>query len=213
MGLIDEIQKQTADAIAAKAVALIQQENWMDAHDARNELLNYIQNVTGLATLYNIGRKIAYHVTANGTDYLKDFMNRKDVQISLLKAEPGVWEDCNSTVGARLASDVPKSTMHLVEFLLNHSVPVLLYQGQFDLRDGVSSNEAWIRLLKWKELDSFYASERKVWQEDGLTVGYVRSFSFLTHVVISDAGHLVPTDQAYASQQMIEHWITSKGSV
>eukprot|EP00250_Pteridium_aquilinum_P020198 c24738_g1_i1 orf=77-1423(+) len=213
MGLIDENERKAVDAIAAKAVALIEDENWIDARDARVELLTYLENVTGLATLYDVRRTRQYYVTTNGTDYLSAFMNKEEVQRSLLNVEPLTWEDCSEAVSKMMASDVTKSTMHLVELLLNQSVPVLLYQGQFDLRDGVASTEAWIRLLQWDGITSFYASERKVWKENNVMAGYVRSYGSLTHVVISNAGHLVPADQAYASQRMIEGWVSGQGIV
>lgn len=211
MGLIDEHQSATADMLAAKTVALIEEENWADAHDARTELLDYIQNVTGLATLLDVRRTVDYYTTENGVDYLTAFMNKEEVQRSLLNAESLKWEPCSSIVGKRMGSDVPKSTMHMVEVLLNQSIPVLLYQGQFDLQDGVASSEAWIRLLQWEGIKSFYASDRKVWKENNVVAGYVRSYSSLTHVVISNAGHLVPADQEYHSQRMIEGWVSGEG--
>ncbi|KAI5073745.1 hypothetical protein GOP47_0011758 [Adiantum capillus-veneris] len=213
MGVIDENQRETVDAIAMKVVALIEEENWLDAYHSRVELLDFLTNVTDLATLYDVTKTVGYYLTANGTDYLMAFLNKKEVQTSLLKVEPRLWEECNSTVRERMAADVPKSTMLLVELLLNQSVPVLLYQGQFDLRDGVTSSEAWIRLLNWDGRKSFHAAERKVWKESDITAGYVRSFGSLTHVVISNAGHLVPADQAYNSQRMIEGWITDNGEL
>ncbi|MCO5573919.1 hypothetical protein L7F22_027697 [Adiantum nelumboides] len=213
MGLIDETQRQALDSIAEKVVTFIEEENWIDAYYGRVELLGYLMNVTGLATLYDVTKTVGYYVTANGTDYLSAFLNRKEVQTSLLNVKPQLWEECNKTVGKRMAADVPKSTMHLVEYLLNQSIPVLLYQGQFDLRDGVASSEAWIQLLNWDGNKRFYAAEKRVWKESGITAGYVRSFGSLTHVVISNAGHLVPADQPYNSQRMIEGWITGGGIV
>ncbi|MCO5587649.1 hypothetical protein L7F22_041600 [Adiantum nelumboides] len=213
MGLIDETQRQALGSIAEKVVTFIEEKNWIDAYYRRVELLDYLMNVTGLATLYDVTKTVGYYVTANGTDYLSAFLNREEVQMSLLNVKPQLWEECNETVGERMAADVPKSTMHLVEFLLNQSIPVLLYQGQFDLRDGVASSEAWIQLLNWDGNGSFYAAEKRVWKESGITAGYVRSFSLLTHVVISNAGHLVPADQAYNSQRTIEGWITGGGIV
>lgn len=103
-----------------------------------------------------------------------------------------------------------KSSKWMVEALLRRR-PVLLYQGQFDLQDGVVSTESWISILDWEELNNFLASERRVWKVSNKLAGYVRSHSNLTHVVVVGSGHLVPADQNLHSQIMIESWV-SRGS-
>lgn len=199
MGVIDEDQRSVADDLAEKIVCLIEAEDWIAAEDKRNELL---------ATLYDVRRTAEYYTTVEGVDYLSAFLNKAEVQEGLLKAEFKKWEPCSSVVSKSMAQDVAKSTKALVEALLNQSIPILLYQGQFDLRDGVASSEAWIRLLQWDGIVDFFSAERKIWKENGVLAGNVRSFSFLTHVVVSNAGHLVPADQELASQRMIEGWIS-----
>lgn len=213
MGLIDQNQNAIADELAQAAVISLQEENWAKANDRRNELLDYIQNVTGLATLLDVRRTVKYYTTKDGVDYLSAFLNKPEVQTCLLGAEQMEWSPCSSVVRKKMANDVGKSTKHMVEALLNQSIPVLLYQGQFDLRDGVASSEAWMQLLQWEDLQDFFASERKIWTMNGSLAGYVRSFSSLTHVVISNAGHLAPADQPHGAQRMIEGWILGDGIV
>jgi vitellogenic carboxypeptidase-like protein len=213
MGLMDEHQTSEAGDLATKVVDLIEEENWEDAQTARVNLLHYIKNVTGLATLLDARRGVEYYTSETGEDYLTRFMNNEEMQASLLNIGPLKWESCSDAVLGRLGSDVPKSVKSSVEELLNRSIPVLLYQGQFDLQDGVASSEAWIRHLEWDGLDRFYGSDRRIWKESVGVLGYVRSHSALTHVVVSNSGHLVPADQAYASQRMIEGWISSKGII
>ena len=213
MGLIDEHQTSEAKILATRVVDLIEEEKWEDAHNARVELLDYIKNKTGLPTLLDVRRQVEYYTSKDGVNYLSQFMNNEEMQASLLNIGPLKWESCSSKVLERLGSDVTKSVKHLVEELLNQSIPILLYQGQFDLQDGVASSEAWIRLLEWDGLDRFYASDREIWKENNIVLGYVRSFSSLTHVVVSNSGHLVPADQAYSSQRMIEGWISNKAII
>jgi len=102
-----------------------------------------------------------------------------------------------------------KSTKWMVEALLP-KLPVLLYQGQFDIQDGVASNEAWMRTIVWGSVNSFWAAERKVWKEEGKLAGYIRTHGNLGHVVVAGAGHLAPTDQNLRTQRMIEAWISGK---
>lgn len=207
MGLIDANQAATVQELAAKVVALIENQNWAEAHTQRSDLLLYLQNKTGLATLYDVRRLTAYYTTESGEDYLTEFLNLPDVQTQL-GTERLEWVDCSDLVADRMANDTMKSTKHLVENLLKRMIPTLLYQGQFDLQDGVASTEAWMQLIEWEGMTEFWQSDRRIWTENGILAGYVRSYSSLTHVVVSNAGHLVPTDQNYHSQRMMEGWIS-----
>lgn len=109
-----------------------------------------------------------------------------------------------------LHNDVMKSTRYKVEYLVKNT-RVLLYQGQCDLRDGVVSSLAWMRKMKWDGIGEFLEAERKVWQVDGSLAGYVQRYGSLSHVVVMNAGHLVPTDQAVNARAMIEDWVLEDG--
>lgn len=110
-----------------------------------------------------------------------------------------------------LYEDNMKSVKYMVELLVKRS-KVLLYQGQFDLWDGVYSTEAWVKTLQWEEIGNFLSADRKVWKVNGDELsGYVQKWESLSHVVISRAGHLVPADQPLNSQAMIEGWILETG--
>lgn len=97
-----------------------------------------------------------------------------------------------------------------MDFLVEKT-KVLLYQGQCDLRDGVVSTVAWMKRMKWEGVEEFLEMERKVWRVDGKLAGYVQKWQSLSHVVVMNAGHLVPTDQPVNSQVMIEDWVLDRG--
>lgn len=123
-----------------------------------------------------------------------------------------VFEECSDVVGEILHEDVMKSVRYKVDFLVKKT-KVLLYQGQFDLRDGVVSTEAWVKKLKWEEIESFLEAERKIWRvNNGEVAGYVQKWKSLSNVVVLGAGHLLPTDKALNSQAMIEDWVLEKGA-
>eukprot|EP00262_Sarcandra_glabra_P003239 TRINITY_DN1385_c0_g1_i3.p1 TRINITY_DN1385_c0_g1~~TRINITY_DN1385_c0_g1_i3.p1 ORF type:complete len:132 (-),score=37.29 TRINITY_DN1385_c0_g1_i3:38-433(-) len=103
-----------------------------------------------------------------------------------------------------------KSVKFMVEELVKKS-KVLLFQGQFDLIDGVVSTNAWVKEMEWEGLDRFLRAERKVWKVNGELGGYVQRWGSLTNVVVSGAGHAVPADQGLSSQVMIENWVLEKG--
>nr|AFK45243.1 unknown [Lotus japonicus] len=104
-----------------------------------------------------------------------------------------------------------KSVKYMVEDLVRKS-RVLLYQGQYDLRDGVVQTEAWVKTMKWEGIEQFLNAERKIWKVNGELAGYVQNWKSLTNAVVLGAGHLLPTDQAVNSQVMIEDWVLERGS-
>ncbi|GAB4840404.1 hypothetical protein Ancab_021172 [Ancistrocladus abbreviatus] len=204
-GLINEKQKTQLEFAQLQAVKLVDAKIWGEATDARNRLLDMLQDMTGLATLFDMRRKIPYQ-----SQLVEEFLSGVEVKKALGVNESMVWKECSDVVEAALHEDVMKSVRFMVERLLRQT-KVLLYQGQCDLRDGVVSVEAWVKKLKWEGIWGFQAAERKVWKVDGELAGYVQKWGSLSHVVVLGAGHFVPTDQAVNSQAMIEDWILEKG--
>ncbi|KAJ1385205.1 Serine carboxypeptidase, serine active site [Sesbania bispinosa] len=207
VGLINERQKNELEKAQLEAVRLTQIGNWSEATDARNKVLRMLQNMTGLATLYDYTRKIPYE-----DDLVAQFLNLPEVRkaLGVTVNESFVYEVCSDTVGSILHADVMKSVKYMVEHLVRRS-RVLLYQGQYDLRDGVVQVEAWVKTMKWEGIVEFLNAERKIWKVNGEHAGYVQNWKSLTNVVVLGAGHLLPTDQAVNSQAMIEDWVLEKG--
>ncbi|XP_042387053.1 serine carboxypeptidase-like 50 [Zingiber officinale] len=204
-GLIDERAKAEIEALQAVAVRLVSEEQWPEATDARGIVLDRLQNATGLATLYDLTKKQPYE-----TGQVDLFLNRDEVKAALGVPPEVTWEECGEEPGEALHADVMKSVKWMVEELVRES-RVLLYQGLYDLRDGVVSTEAWVREMEWEGLESFLKAERKVWRVDGELAGQVKRWGSLTHAVVHGAGHLVPADQGKSAQAMIEDWVMEKG--
>ncbi|KAL4397390.1 hypothetical protein HN51_001902 [Arachis hypogaea] len=108
-----------------------------------------------------------------------------------------------------LHADVMKSVRYMVEVLVRNT-RVLLYQGQHDIQDGVVQVEAWVKTMKWEEIEDCLNAERKIWKVNGELVGYVQQWKSLTNVVVLGAGLLLPSDQPVTSQAMIEDWVLEK---
>ncbi|XP_042500604.1 serine carboxypeptidase-like 50 [Macadamia integrifolia] len=204
-GLINEKQRTQLEEIQALAVKLTQEAKWKEATDARNRVLDWLRNATGLATLYDFRRKTPYQ-----TNIVAEFLNKDKVKTVLGVEKSMVWVECSVAVRDALQADVMKSVKFMVEELVKKS-KVLLYQGQFDLRDGVVSTEAWVKEMNWEGLESFLMAERNIWRVNGELAGYVQKWGNLSEVVVSGAGHLVPADQAVNSQAMIEDWVLERG--
>ncbi|XP_021854241.1 serine carboxypeptidase-like 50 [Spinacia oleracea] len=205
-GLVNEKQRRKLEEAQREVVKLVKEEKWSEATDSRNALLNELQKMTGLATLYDMTRKTPYE------SYLVErFLSNPEVKAVLKVNRTIIWEECSDAVSEVLHEDVMKSVKFMVEFLLQKKSKVLLYQGQRDLRDGVVSVEAWMKKLKWEGIDKFEDQERKVWKVKGEVAGYVQKWGSLTLAVVLGAGHFVPTDQPVNSQVMIEDWVLERG--
>ncbi|KAB2090609.1 hypothetical protein ES319_A03G134600v1 [Gossypium barbadense] len=204
-GLVNERQKGELEEAQREAVELVKMGNWSEATNARSKVLSRLQNMTGLATLYDFTKKIPYQ-----TEFAVRFLNIAEVKRALGVNESMVFKECSDVVGDVLHEDVMKSVKYMVEFLVKNS-KVLLYQGLYDLRDGVVSTEAWVKTMKWEGIEKFKMADRVIWKVNGELAGYLQKWASLTNVVVSGAGHLLPADQALNSQAMIEDWVLEKG--
>ncbi|OIT01318.1 PREDICTED: serine carboxypeptidase-like 50 [Nicotiana attenuata] len=204
-GLINEKQKTQLESLQKEAIRLTKNGNWSAATSARSRVLGMLTNMTGLATLYDFRRLKPYE-----DELVAKFLSNVDIKRALKANDSIAFEVCSDSVGKALHEDVMKSVKYMVEFLVKNT-KVLLYQGQCDLRDGVVSTEAWMKKMKWDGIEKFLEAERKVWRVNDGLAGYVQKWESLSHVVVMNAGHLVPTDQAVNSQVMIEDWVLEKG--
>lgn len=214
MGAIDEQQRRIAQQQERAVARLIRQRRWREAHAEREALLQYIQASSGVATLYDLRRRREY----DSRDNVGKFVNRPDVKVALHAQPDATFVACSDNVADALGPDVMKSVKHLIPDILVH-IPVLLYQGQFDLQDGVATSQAWISTLRWPGQRAFKHAKRHIWRlpirtHDGgveqgakCVAGYVKSAGPLTQVVITNAGHMLPHDQGEAAVTMLENWV------
>ncbi|PQQ20852.1 hypothetical protein Pyn_25123 [Prunus yedoensis var. nudiflora] len=187
-GLINERQRSELEKLQVEAVGFTKAGNWSEATDARNRVLNLLQNMTGLATLYDYTKNVPYK------DWLvEDFLRHEEVK-KALGVNGSCDEECEIHGG-----------------IFGEEEQGLVVPGQFDLRDGVVSTEAWVKTIKWKGIDKFLSADRKVWKVRREVAGYVQKWGSLSHVLVSGAGHLLPADQPLRAQAMNEDWVLDKG--
>ncbi|KAL8229982.1 hypothetical protein R6Q57_014882 [Mikania cordata] len=207
LGLINQKQRTQLEKLQLEAIRLTKDHQWNRATLARNRLLNLLQNMTGIATLYDFRRLTPYQINVV-SEFLSDIKIKK-----ILKAnESIVYRRCSGLVGSALNDDLMKSVRYMMEYLMQNSdVKVLLYSGQCDLRVGMVGIEAWVKKMKWDGVKDYLESKRQIWVVNGQLAGYVQKSRNLMTVVVLGAGHLVPSDQSVNSQAMIEDWVLERG--
>ncbi|XP_010554424.1 PREDICTED: serine carboxypeptidase-like 50 [Tarenaya hassleriana] len=206
MGLVNAKQREELERAQERAVELVKVGKWSEATDARNKVLRLLQNMTGLATLYNFGRRVPYR-----SDLVEELLNQVEAKRAIGADESVRFEECSDDVEEAMHGDVMKSARKMVEYALERT-KVMLYQGMLDLRDGVVSTEEWMKTMAWRGMGGFTAAERHVWRDGrGGRAGYVQRWGNLCHVAVAEAGHFVPTDQGVNSREMIESWVLEKG--
>jgi len=203
LGLIDNNQRKELEQLQNKCAQLARGQQWAAAADARTDVLNYIGQVAGGPNLYDIRRYTPYNFT--NTD---QFLALPDV-LKQLHVGNHTFTTNTTLVADALKNDMMQTVKGLFPNILS-KVKVLLYQGQFDLRDGVASNEAWIVTIPWTGQDAFYNATRSVWNVDGSVAGYVKSFKSLTQLTLVAAGHMAPMDQPLRTQVMVSNFIENK---
>ncbi|OAY25232.1 hypothetical protein MANES_17G077400v8 [Manihot esculenta] len=186
-GLINERQKAELEEAQIKAVEFVKMGKWREATSARFEALDLLQNMTGLATLYDFTKKVPYK-----TSLVTKFLQSEEVKKKLGAKESIVFYECSSVVGEALAEDLMKSVKYMVELL-------------------VKMSKAWVKTMKWEGIGRFLMAERKIWKVNGELAGYVQKWGSLSHALVLGAGHLVPADQPLNSQAMIEDWVLDRG--
>eukprot|EP00884_Botryococcus_braunii_P019093 jgi/Botrbrau1/5868/Bobra.0366s0047.1 len=219
MGIIDDRQRLEALQRQLEVASLIFAGLWQTAWERRSDLLAFIKASGGLGTTLNYRRIGDY----DDSNLVEKYLNKPSVQ-EALGARNITFVACSSDVERVLGPDVMKTVAPLIPEILEH-VPLLLFQGQDDPQDGPAINDPWIRHLIWSGSRGFLETKRELWRlpshleeaQDGTTarkpdpkgdvVGYWRSFDTLTHVVIRNAGHMVPHDQPLVSQAMVERWV------
>ncbi|KAJ3410521.1 hypothetical protein HDV05_003678 [Chytridiales sp. JEL 0842] len=204
LGLISKSQAVKVDEFAQSVKGFAKVGAWRNATNQRNEMFEYFKQVTGNINPYDVRQGDV----ENNWEDMYELLNIPSVKKSL-NVPASVVFDKDPVVYEYLADDVIKSCKRYVEYILRSGeVRVLLYQGQFDFRDGVLSQNEWIETLDWDGREEYERATRKIWKFDGHVAGYERDAgALLRRTEVLNAGHLAPMDQGAATLDMISRFI------
>lgn len=207
-GIVDMKTFAKASHAALKAGLACREGNFTAAHDYRSEMEDTVIVASGINK---------YDVTVFGTyDYMHErmdaYLNTAEAK-AMLNVPSEVHFGTDDLVSERLYDDVMQSQADKIPFLLER-IRVLLYQGQFDWKDGAFSNELWINRMNWDGKEAYLSAPRLKWLtplngEDVLS-GWVQTYGPLTELVVNAAGHLAPMNQPERLFDMITTFVLNE---
>ena len=203
-GLIGSSQLEVANILAQNASRLAAQGEYIRAKAAR-EAMERIVKSSGV-NLYDV-RIYGGYDDSGTTEWLS-----RPTTAARLGIPTGHSFGTNRLVEAAMEADVMKSYKGLVPRLLKElPLGLLLYQGQFDWKDGASSNEAWVASLQSTEAAAYLNASRVPLRAATLTqpYGWSKGAGKLHDVILRGAGHMAPRDQPKAAFDMIQKWVSS----
>ncbi|KAF4671225.1 hypothetical protein FOL47_001671 [Perkinsus chesapeaki] len=219
-GLIGEDKLVEARGWARRSQRLALNYDWEGSLEAREKLEDLIHQESGGVSLYDI-RKMG-----SSSRELEHFANRPQVREAFNVPERKFKNEYD--VVDRMKKDIMRPLAKFIPPLLNASVPVLLWEGQMDVKDGFVGTEEWLKHIEWDGKAEYDNSTRKIWMgpwrpnEARVVYGYSREGGSLTHffdkvsflsengttVVTRNAGHSVPIGQPQVAKQLIDDFIS-----
>jgi vitellogenic carboxypeptidase-like protein len=202
LGLIGIEHAKEMDELAQLTVNLICQRNWKAALEARLMLFDIFSKASGSVNYYDVRKLNEQYNRKEMYTFLKDLQ----VKESLNVGQSAVFGK-DENIFPHLEQDIMQSAAWYIPTLIENNYTVLLYQGQFDFRDGILSSNDWIQNIRWKGKDDFNTANRTIWYEKNIVAGYIRAHQNLIRIELTNAGHLAPYDQPFHSKQMIEKYL------
>jgi carboxypeptidase C (cathepsin A) len=66
----------------------------------------------------------------------------------------------------------------------------------------------WAANLNWPYQQQFNSATNKPWTVAGSKAGYYKTYASLTHLIVYQAGHMVPYDQPQNAQDLLYRFIS-----
>ncbi|KAJ3272497.1 hypothetical protein HDV01_005448 [Terramyces sp. JEL0728] len=197
LGLVSNTVALEMNRLANISICFMCQYKWKEALQARLRMYDLFNNHTGGINWYDVrkGSTRYVHPVAKIMQSIRHSLNVGDAIFG---------QDVNLYQNIEL--DIMQSSAIYLPYVLKQ-IKVLLYQGQFDLRDGIMGSTEYIENINWEYNLEYKNSERKIWKENGVVVGYVTEFDNLVRVELLNAGHYAPENQPQVAKKMIQDYL------
>ncbi|KAH6562062.1 hypothetical protein BASA50_004205 [Batrachochytrium salamandrivorans] len=206
LGLTSRAQASQIQHIATLAIELLCMGEWRKSKMMRDAMFSYFRNVTGSINWYDIRKR----EVQNDWSLMERFLQLPATKQSLNVGS--AWFGKDPMVAENLKEDGMKSAASTIAFLVDNGYRTVVYQGQFDFRDGPMGSSEWIESLEWHGTKGFLAAPRDIWRTS-ITLndstphvaGYITKHQSLVRVELLGAGHVAPMDQGFVVKQMVDN--------
>ncbi|KAL1921833.1 uncharacterized protein VTP21DRAFT_10475 [Calcarisporiella thermophila] len=157
-----------------------------------------------------------YNILTKDTDKINEdyiqFLRRPEIKSALGIPLNMNFTDCDDEVSYRFfeAGDNGFPSQQHVAWLLEHDVPVLLYEGDLDYICNWYGNLAYANALPWSGRDTFANQTLKEWNYMGRPAGRQKRSKNFVFTTIYMAGHEVPYYQPEVSLYMFKTWLEGR---
>jgi len=140
------------------------------------------------------------------------YLNRPEVRRAIHAMELYEWKECSGPVNRALGHDNMIASRPLIVRLMDdHKVPVLVYNGQFDLICNHIGTEAYLSTMSaWSGLPEWLKQQRGQWVVDGNIAGYTKAYGKLTFLLVLGGSHMCPMDVPKQAFDMIHRFMSGK---
>ncbi|XP_029456561.1 retinoid-inducible serine carboxypeptidase isoform X2 [Rhinatrema bivittatum] len=117
-----------------------------------------------------------------------------------------LWGGQAPEVFANMEEDFMKPVIDIVDQLLTAGVNVTVYNGQLDLIVDTVGQEAWVKRMKWPQLEQFIKQKWKALYVSPFstdTAAFYKAHENFAFYWILKAGHMVPSDQGDMALKML----------
>jgi len=186
------VELETANGVYELYVAAIDAGLYEVAQSFGNALLGLLVAEAGDVDVYDI-RSFGGDPTDPLQDALTKYLNQPDVK-KKMNAGNQEWQACASTPYFELLDDIARSSEFLFPALLQN-YRVLLYNGNFDLICNMIGTTTWSSKINWPYQSEFNNAKNVSWTVASKAAGYYKTAKTLTHLIVYNAGHMVPFNQ------------------
>jgi len=171
-----------------------------------NDMLNALMAAAGVNDVYEIRQKS--DPTIPFANKLQVFLNSAPARKALNVTSNVHWALCDTSPYFALMGDIDRESVQLVPGILA-KIPVLLYNGNFDLICNWMGTQTWSNDMAWPGSKAFASAPNTTWAgASGQNGGWYKSAAGLTRLIVANAGHMSPFDQPANVQVMVWQFLT-----
>jgi len=202
---IDYVELESSNVLYEAYKVLIDSGSYVTAQALGNTILETLVVAGGIGDVYDI-RKASDPTDPLGVA-LGVYLNLPATR-QKMNAGTQVWTMCSTTPYFALIDDLARSSEVLFPQILAAQVPVLLYNGNYDLICNMMGTTTWAANLNWPFQNAFNTATNQSWIVAGQPAGYYKTSNGLAQLIVYNAGHMVPYDQPQNAQDLLYRFIS-----